>query len=745
MRIFFRSSAKAPSKRQNNASWQLTHRIFLGLGLGLLTGLTLGERTENIRFVGEVYVGLMQMTVLPYVVFSLVGNIGRLSPRQVRLLASSGIKVFLGLWFLSAVTVVVLSTAFPGMEGKQWFSAALIETPARPNWMSLFIPSNPFRALADNSVPAVVIFCILFGVALNGFEEKSSFLEHIHLITRALHRVNGFVVQLTPFGVFGISAYSAGTMTIAEFGRLQGYYLVFSAAVLLLSFVVLPLIVSVMTPFSWRQTILASKDAVLTAFVTGSVFPVIPLLVEGVERLFEPHLSEESRASDYPEFILPLAYPFPDAGNVVDLLFIPFAGWYLGQVLGLADHLYMVGTGFFLLFGKVFLTLPFLLNSFKLPQDMFQLFLAAGVLAARIGDVLSSMHYLVFTLLTTAAMTGLLKIRWRKLMILMLGLLVLLSGASFGLRYLLKHLPEDTRNITQSLEHRVLLNPGMQSSKILLAEPNSQPLASGQNRLDRIRKRKCLRVGFRPDNLPYSYFNQEGQLVGIDIELATRLAEDLGVQLELIPFHAETLSEQLAQDHFDLALSGLTESLERSSTMLMTDPYMVVSLALVVRDFERKDYESEPLVKQRSPLRLGVVRGSYFEKRIRIHFPEAELVVLDSPRPFFEDSTLRLDALVLHAESGAAWTLLYPAYTVINPLRHKDSAPLAIAVAGFDVVLEDTLNTWIRLLRMDGTLDRLVDHWILGRDLREKPRRWNLLDAYGPARFHQTETELNHR
>ena len=71
--------------------------------------------------------------------------------------------------------------------------------------------------------------------------------------------------------------------------------------------------------------------------------------------------------------------------------------------------------------------------------------------------------------------------------------------------------------------------------------------------------------------------------------------------------------------------------------------------------------------------------------------------------------------MAAHAESGAAWTLLYPQYTIVNPLNHPDRAPISIAVSGFDLALESMLNAWIGLQKINGTLDRLSDYWFLGK------------------------------
>ncbi len=86
MSIHAAEAARVPSAPRKPIS--LTTWIFLALLTGIFTGLFIGEYAEHLKFIGDVYVGLMQMTVLPYVVFSLIGNIGRLSVREVGLLAT---------------------------------------------------------------------------------------------------------------------------------------------------------------------------------------------------------------------------------------------------------------------------------------------------------------------------------------------------------------------------------------------------------------------------------------------------------------------------------------------------------------------------------------------------------------------------------------------------------------------------------------------------------------------------------
>ena len=88
-----------------------------------------------------------------------------------------------------------------------------------------------------------------------------------------------------------------------------------------------------------------------------------------------------------------------------------------------------------------------------------------------------------------------------------------------------------------------------------------------------------------------------------------------------------------------------------------------------------------------------------------------------------------LDAIVLTAERGSAYTLLHPEYSVVVPKPRPVKVPLALRDrrprrARWPTVID----TWIDLKRKDGTIDELFAHWILGRDAAPHQRRWSILD-----------------
>ena len=61
-------------------------KIMIGLGLGILLGLFLGELAAPMKIAGDAFIGLLQMTVLPYIVLALIGGIGKLTAKQSRLM-----------------------------------------------------------------------------------------------------------------------------------------------------------------------------------------------------------------------------------------------------------------------------------------------------------------------------------------------------------------------------------------------------------------------------------------------------------------------------------------------------------------------------------------------------------------------------------------------------------------------------------------------------------------------------------
>ena len=146
----------------------LSARILTGLGIGILTGLFFGEPAALLQPVADAYIRLMQMTVLPYLITSLVVAFGQLEAGEARRLALRGGILLLIVWAFTALVLVLMPLTFPVYDSASFYSNALIEPRQSFSLTDIYFTSNPFASLSQNVVPAVVLFCVFIGCPPSG-------------------------------------------------------------------------------------------------------------------------------------------------------------------------------------------------------------------------------------------------------------------------------------------------------------------------------------------------------------------------------------------------------------------------------------------------------------------------------------------------------------------------------------------------------------------------------------------------
>lgn len=193
----------------------LSLSILVGLVTGVLCGLFFGEWCAWLGVVGTVYVGLLQMAILPYMVVSLIGGIGSLDAAKAKRLAVTAGVVLLASWMLALLFVFLMPLAFPAIEAGTFFSPSLAEI-KEFDFVGLYIPVNPFRSMAQTVVPALAVFSVVTGIALISveYDRKRPLLDLLEVVMTTLTKVAVMVIRLAPFGLFAIAASAAGTMSL---------------------------------------------------------------------------------------------------------------------------------------------------------------------------------------------------------------------------------------------------------------------------------------------------------------------------------------------------------------------------------------------------------------------------------------------------------------------------------------------------------------------------------------------------
>ena len=706
----------------------LSTKVLLGLVLGIAVGVFFGESAGSIKIVGDAFIQLLQMTVLPYILVALISGLGRLEFREARSIALRGGAVLLLFWAVTLIVVALFPLAFPDFESGSFFSASLVEEGAAVDFLGIYIPANPFYSMGHSLVPGVVFFGVAVGVALIGAENKQGLIQQLTVLSDALMRVTSFVVSLAPYGVFAIAASAAGTMGVEELARLQVYIVAYAATALLLALWILPGLVATLTPLRYRDVVGRTRDALVTGFATGNLLIVLPLLAQRSKELLAERLPDAEDAESVADVLVPTSFNFPSAGKLLTLAFVPFAAWFVGSSISTASYPGFLVAGLLSFFGQTVMAVPFLLDLQKLPADLFQLFVTVDVITGRFGVLLAAMHTACLALLGTAAITGSVVLNWGRLLrfaVLSLGLiLAILLGVRLLFGYALDLGSMSYRVFVEMELHGRPVPAKIHTSPLESLEPLSKPM---EPRLAEIQRRGSLRVGYQRDGLPYAFVNAAGDLVGFGVEMAHSLARHLDVRVDFARLERGEVASCLDSGFCDIVMSGVPLTSEGAREVAFSDPYMQNSLAFIVADHRRDEFESFEAVRRHAAPKIGIPDSPYYIALVRERLPDAKLLPLASPRAFFSGEAGELDALVYGAEAGSAWTLVYPSYAVVVPLPNPIAIPLAYPMPRGQGEMVDFVNTWLELKRADNTIDELFEHWILGKAAGRKGPRWSVV------------------
>lgn len=221
-------------------------------------------------------------------------------------------------------------------------------------------------------------------------------------------------------------------------------------------------------------------------------------------------------------------------------------------------------------------------------------------------------------------------------------------------------------------------------SLILVLSLASGALADAKARnLDEIKQSGKLVIGVFSDKKPFGYVDEYGEYQGYDVVFARRLAEDLGVELELVSVDAPNRVEYLTSAKVDIILANFTVTPERAEVVDFALPYMKVALGVVSPDAALITSLEELQGKK-----LIVSKGTTAETWFTANAPEVELLKFDTYTETF-NALLdgRGDALSTDNTEVLAWAIENPGFTVgIESLGSLDTIAPAVQ-KGNDTVL----------------------------------------------------------
>lgn len=194
--------------------------MLIGLVLGTLVGILLGERAHYLKLFGSVFLGLLNMLVVLLVFSSM--TVGVTSINDLRKLGRVGVKtllLYLGTTMIAIVFGLIGAKIFnPGLGlglNPGTVGLSIDETPELISMFLNLVPTNPIGSLANGNILQVIVFSIFLGLGINFAGEKGKPLARtLESLSEAMFAMTGMVMNFAPYGIFAIMAWVSGTFGV---------------------------------------------------------------------------------------------------------------------------------------------------------------------------------------------------------------------------------------------------------------------------------------------------------------------------------------------------------------------------------------------------------------------------------------------------------------------------------------------------------------------------------------------------
>lgn len=410
-----------------------TTRLLIATVLGIATGLVFGDTASALAPIGNAFVMLLKMTVLPYMVCSLVHGTGSTAPQAARRLLMAGITIIVATWVVILSVIEGMLLAFPIYNPAPVpASYAGNSASVASHLLKMLIPENVFAALANNVVPSIVLFSLLFGAALLRTTKKRILLDFFNGALEVLTVMTQWIGQLAPFGVFALLAVSTGSWTWAEFCKIELYVLSFVAGCSILVFWTLPRLFDAVSPIPARRFMQEIRAPMLLAFTAQSSLICLPYLIDALKRVSLPQSSSEEEGNF--ETLVPLVFNVP-FGNLFVILSVFFFAFFFSVPVSWLDHLKVVLLGILSLFGSPINSISFLIGQLGLPPEATNLFIATLPLTNNFLSLLACCSIGMVSMLIVLRSENRLRVRWSRLALALGGTIALVTVAVLVLKY----------------------------------------------------------------------------------------------------------------------------------------------------------------------------------------------------------------------------------------------------------------------------------------------------------------------
>ncbi|MBC7179544.1 MAG: transporter substrate-binding domain-containing protein [Roseovarius sp.] len=243
---------------------------------------------------------------------------------------------------------------------------------------------------------------------------------------------------------------------------------------------------------------------------------------------------------------------------------------------------------------------------------------------------------------------------------------------------------------------------------------DTQQALSADSVIETIKQRGTLRVGLSTF-VPWAMLDKNGELIGFEVDVAKKLAEDMGVEIEFVPTAWDGIIPALLSGSFDVIIGGMSITPQRNLTVNFTAPYAQSSVGVIAHIASTKGLVW-PEGYDAPEVTFACRRGGTPCEYIKRHFPKATLRVFDDENQTVQEVLNGNAQAMLASQPLPAFTVYENPEVVFTPTDSLiDPSSEAFAVRKGDVDALNFFSNWILLRTKDGWLDERHAYWFGGR------------------------------
>lgn len=256
-----------------------------------------------------------------------------------------------------------------------------------------------------------------------------------------------------------------------------------------------------------------------------------------------------------------------------------------------------------------------------------------------------------------------------------------------------------------------LLRSGLSACLAILGIAAPALAQSPASQLDTVQSRGALLVCTTGDYKPFT-LAKDGGFEGIDIELAKSLAKALGVEAKFVQTKWSELMNDFTAGKCDVAMGGISVTLDRQKRAFFSQPYLVNGKAPIVRCTDKAKFQSVADI-DKPETRVIVNPGGTNERFVRANFKQAQIEVYPDNVTIFDQILAgKADIMIAESIETKVQEKAKPGLCAVNPDEPLQYGEMGYLLPRGDVAFKAFVDQWLHLAKATGEFTRIYDQFV---------------------------------